>query len=411
MNRRVVITGMGVVSPVGNNVTDMWESIRNGRHGIAEITLFDLENHKVTMGAEVKNYDFGDKKAAKRLDRVDQFALTAAKEAMRDAGLVSGENVDPDRFGVYCGTGIGGVITLESEVVKCVKRDNMARASALMIPMVMPNGISGNISMAFQARGASMGIVSACAAGTHNIGEAYRSIKHGYNDVLLAGAAESVFTPVCFSGFSNMTAMSTRTDPDRCSTPFDLDRDGFVLGEGAGILVLEEMEHARARGARIYGEVAGYGATSDAYHITSPAPDGEGAAKSMRMALQDAGIGPQDIGYINAHGTGTPYNDAFETIAVKKVFGEDTKVPVSSTKSMTGHLLGGAGGLEAVICIKAITEGFIPPTAGLLKRDPELDLDYVPNVGRWADLHYVLSNSLGFGGHNGTLIMKKYEEQ
>lgn len=409
MNKRVVITGLGAVSPVGNNVPDTWDSIRNGRHGIAEITLFDLKNHKVTMGAEVKNFDYGDKRAAKRLDRVSQFALTAAREAIASSGIISGENVNPDRFGVYCGTGIGGVITLENEVAKCTRRDNMARASAMMIPMVMPNGISGNISMEFNAKGASMGIVSACAAGTHNIGEAYRNIRHGYNDVVIAGAAESVFAPVCFSGFSNMTAMSTRTDPGRCSTPFDMERDGFILGEGAGILILEELEHALARGADIYGEIAGYGATSDAYHITSPAPDGEGAAKSMMMALEDAGIKPEDIDYINAHGTGTPYNDAFETIAVKKVFGENTRVPVSSTKSMTGHLLGAAGGLEAVICTQAINEDFIPPTAGLEKPDPELNLDYVPNTGRKSDLKYVMSNSLGFGGHNGTLIIRKYE--
>lgn len=409
MNKRVVITGLGAVSPVGNNVPDTWDSIRSGRHGIAEITLFDLTNHKVTMGAEVKNFDYGDKRAAKRLDRVSQFALTAAREAIASSGIISGENVNPDRFGVYCGTGIGGVITLENEVAKCTRRDNMARASAMMIPMVMPNGISGNISMEFNAKGASMGIVSACAAGTHNIGEAYRNIRHGYNDVVIAGAAESVFAPVCFSGFSNMTAMSTRTDPDRCSTPFDIERDGFILGEGSGILILEELEHALARGADIYGEIAGYGATSDAYHITSPAPDGEGAAKSMRMALEDAGIKPEDIDYINAHGTGTPYNDAFETIAVKKVFGENTKVPVSSTKSMTGHLLGAAGGLEAVICTQAINEDFIPPTAGLEKPDPELNLDYVPNTGRKSELRYVMSNSLGFGGHNGTLVIRKYE--
>lgn len=409
MNKRVVITGLGAVSPVGNSAQDTWDSIRNGRHGIAEITLFDLKNHKVTMGAEVKNFDYGDKRAAKRLDRVSQFALTAAREAIASSGIISGENVNPDRFGVYCGTGIGGVITLESEVAKCTRRDNMARASAMMIPMVMPNGISGNISMEFNAKGASMGIVSACAAGTHNIGEAYRNIRHGYNDVVIAGAAESVFAPVCFSGFSNMTAMSTRTDPDRCSTPFDIERDGFILGEGAGILILEELEHALTRGADIYGEIAGYGATSDAYHITSPAPDGEGAAKSMMIALEDARIKPEDIDYINAHGTGTPYNDAFETIAVKKVFGENTIVPVSSTKSMTGHLLGAAGGLEAVICTQAINEGFIPPTAGLEKPDPELNLDYVPNTGRESELRYVMSNSLGFGGHNGTLVIRKYE--
>ena len=410
MEKRVVITGMGVVSPVGNNVADMWESIKNGRHGIAEITSFDLEGHKVTMGAEVKDFDYGDKKAARRLDLADQFALTAAREAIADSGIVSGENVDPDRFGVYGGTGIGGMRTLEGEVTKCVKKDKPARASALLIPMVMPNAVSGNISMEFNAKGASMGIVSACATGTHCIGEAFRNIKHGYSDVVLAGSTESVFSPVCFSGFANMTAMSTRKDPDRCSTPFDIERDGFILGEGAAFLVLEELEHARNRGAKIYGEVAGYGATSDAYHITSPAPDGEGAAKAIRLAVEEAGITPDDIDYINAHGTGTPYNDAFETIAVKKVFGDDTKVPMSSTKSMTGHLLGAAGSLEAVICTKAINEGFIPPTIGLQKPDPELDLDYVPNTGREADIKYTLSNSLGFGGHNATLIVRKYED-
>lgn len=410
MEKRVVITGLGVVSPVGNNVADMWDSIKNGRHGIAKITRFDVSEFKVTMGAEVKDFDFGDKRAAKRLDLADQYALAAAREAVEDSGIVSGKNVDPSRFGVYGGTGIGGIATYESEITKCVKRNNMTRASALLIPMVMPNAVSGNISMEFKAKGSSFCIASACATGTHSIGEAYRNIKHGYNDVLIAGSSESVLAPVCFSGFANMTAMSTRQDPDRCSTPFDLERDGFVLGEGAGFFILEELEHAKNRGAKIYGEVVGYGATSDAYHITSPDPEGEGAAEAMIMALEDAGIAPDKIDYINAHGTGTPYNDAFETIAVKKVFGDDTKVPMSSTKSMTGHLLGGAGGLEAVICAKAITEGFIPPTIGLQKPDPELDLDYVPNVGREAELNYVLSNSLGFGGHNGTLIMKKYEE-
>ena len=410
MEKRVVITGLGVVSPVGNTVEEMWDSIRNGRHGIAQITSFDLEGHKVTMGAEVKNYDYGDKKAARRLDIADQFALTAAREAIEDSGISSGENVDPDRFSVYGGTGIGGMRTLESEVTKCVRKDKLARASALLIPMVMPNAVSGNISMEFNAKGASMGIVSACATVTHCVGEAFRNIKHGYSDVVLAGSTESVFSPVCFSGFSNMTAMSTKTDPDRCSIPFDVERDGFILGEGAAFLVLEELEHALNRGAKIYGEVIGYGATSDAYHITSPAPDGEGAAKAIRLALQEAGITPDDIDYINAHGTGTPYNDAFETIAVKKVFGENTKVPMSSTKSMTGHLLGAAGSLEAVICTKAITESFIPPTIGLQKPDPELDLDYVPNIGRDAEIKCTLSNSLGFGGHNATLIIRKYED-
>ena len=408
MEKRVVVTGLGVVSPVGNDIETMWESIKAGKHGIGRITRFDLEGHKVTLAAEVKNFDFGDKRAARRLDIADQYALVAAREAVADSGIVSGENVDSDRFGVYGGTGIGGLATLESEVTKCVKKGTTARASALLVPMMMPNAVAGNISMEFKAKGASFGIVSACAAGTHNIGEAYRNIKHGYNDVVRAGGAESVLAPVSFSGFSNMTAMNTTTDPDRASIPFDEDRAGFILGEGAGFLILEELEHAEKRGAEIYAEIVGYGATSDAYHITSPDPEGEGAAKAIKMAIEDAGITPDDVNYINAHGTGTPYNDAFETIAIKKVFGEDTKVPVSSTKSMTGHLLGAAGGLEAVICAKAIVENFIPPTAGLQKQDPELDLDYVPNVGRKAELNYVLSNSLGFGGHNATLIMKKY---
>ncbi|MFR6258708.1 MAG: beta-ketoacyl-ACP synthase II, partial [Anaerovoracaceae bacterium] len=407
---RVVITGLGVISPVGNDVESMWNSVKSGKHGIGQITHFDLEGHKVTLGAEVKDFDFGDKRAAKRLDISNQYALVAAREAIADSGIVSGENVEPGRFAVYGGTGIGGITTMEADVTKCTKKNTPGRASALLIPMVMPNAIAGNISMELNAQGASFGIVSACAAGTHNLGEAYRNVKHGYNDVVLAGGAESVFSPVCFSGFSNMTAMNTTTDPDRASIPFDADRAGFILGEGAGFLILEELEHAKQRNAEIYGEIVGYGATSDAYHITSPAPDGEGAANSMRMALSDAGISPEDIDYINAHGTGTPYNDAFETIAIKKVFGENTKVPVSSTKSMTGHLLGAAGGLEAVICVKAINEGFIPPTIGLKNPDPELDLDYVPNEGRKADIKYVMSNSLGFGGHNGTLVMKKYEE-
>ena len=409
MERRVVVTGLGVVSPVGNNIDEMWASIKAGKHGIAPITRFDTEGHKVTLAAEVKDFDFGDKRAAKRLDIADQYALVAAREAVADSGIVSGENVDPDRFGIYGGTGIGGIATLESEVTKCIKKGNMARASALLVPMMMPNAIAGNISMEFNAKGPSFGIVSACASGTHTIGEAYRNIKHGYNDVIMAGGAESVLAPVSFSGFANMTAMNTTTDPDRASIPFDVDRNGFILGEGAGFLILEELEHAKARGAKIYGEIAGYGATSDAYHITSPDPEGTGAAKAIQMALDDAGNKPEDVDYINAHGTGTPYNDAFETIAIKKVFGDDTKVPVSSTKSMTGHLLGAAGGLEAVICAKAIVEGFIPPTVGLQNQDPELDLDYVPNTGREADLEYVLSNSLGFGGHNGTLLMKKYK--
>lgn len=278
MDKRVVITGLGVISPVGNDVESMWNSVKSGKHGIGQITHFDLEGHKVTLGAEVKDFDFGDKRAAKRLDISNQYALVAAREAIADSGIVSGENVEPGRFAVYGGTGIGGITTMEADVTKCTKKNTPGRASALLIPMVMPNAIAGNISMELNAQGASFGIVSACAAGTHNLGEAYRNVKHGYNDVVLAGGAESVFSPVCFSGFSNMTAMNTTTDPDRASIPFDADRAGFILGEGAGFLILEELEHAKQRNAEIYGEIVGYGATSDAYHITSPAPDGEGAA-------------------------------------------------------------------------------------------------------------------------------------
>ena len=412
MEKRVVVTGIGVVSPVGNNVDAMWESIKAGKHGIAEITRFDLEGHKVTLAAEVKDFDFGDRRAAKRLDIADQYALVAAREAVEDSGIVSGENVDPDRFGIYGGTGIGGISTMEHEVEKCVKKGNLARASALLVPMMMPNAIAGNISMEFNAKGASFGIVSACAAGTHNIGEAYRNIKHGYNDVVMAGGAESVLAPVSFSGFANMTAMNTTTDPDRASIPFDVERSGFILGEGAGFLILEELEHAKNRGAKIYGEIVGYGATSDAYHITSPDPEGEGAAKAIHMAIEDAGITPDDIDYINAHGTGTHYNDLFETRAIKAAFKEAAyKVKINSTKSMTGHLLGAAGGVEFIVCVKSILDGFIHQTVGTKETEEELDLDYCIDAPVQTQVRYAMSNSLGFGGHNASLLVKRYEEE
>lgn len=408
MEKRVVITGRGAITPIGNTIGESWEGIKAGKCGIGKITSFDVEPHKVKMGAEIEGFAYEDKKAARRLDRSSQLALTAAKEAVANSGIVSGENVNPDRFGVIGGTGVGGIATLEAEVTKGVKKDNLTRGSAFLVPMVMPNAIAGNLAIENNAKGTCIGVVSACSAGTHSVGEAFRNIKHGYSDVILAGASESVFTPVCFSGFANMTAMSTRVDPLRCSTPFDVERDGFVLGEGAAFLVLEELEHAKARGAKIYGEVVGYGATCDAYHITQPEPSGEGAGKAMQLAIDEAGIKPADIDYINAHGTSTPYNDLFETNAVKAVFGEDTKVPMSSTKSMTGHLLGAAGSMEAAFCVEALNDGFIPATIGLEKPDPELTLDYVPNKGRDAELNYVLTNSLGFGGHNGTLVLKKY---
>jgi 3-oxoacyl-[acyl-carrier-protein] synthase II len=405
--KRVVITGIGAVTPLGNNADDFWEGIKEGRNGIDLITLIDISVQKSIMGGEVKDFVYEDYREAKRMDRSSQFGVAAAKEAMLDSGLVSGENVDPYRFGVIAGTGIGGIMTLENETKKAYEK-GVARVSALLVPMVIPNILAGNVAIAVQAKGSCLGMVTACAAGTHGIGEAYRTIKHGYADAIIAGAAEAAFAPVCFSGFANMTALSTRTDKDRCSTPFDKERDGFVMGEGAGMLILEELEHALARGAKIYGEIAGYGTTCDAYHLTSPSPTGEGAAGSMQMAIDDAAIMPDKIDYINAHGTGTPYNDLFETRAIKIVFGEDTKVAISSTKSMTGHLLGAAGAIEAIICLKSINEGFVPPTINYKIPDEELDLDYIPNIGREKKVDYALSNSLGFGGHNGTLIFKKY---
>jgi len=407
MNRRVVITGMGAVTPLGNTAADFWAGIREGKNGIDTITHFDISLQKAIMGAEVKDFTYEDFREGKRMDRSSQFGVTAAKEAMKDSGLVSGENIHPYRLGVLAGTGIGGIMTLESEVTKAVDK-GVGRVSALLVPMVIPNILAGNVAIALQAKGSCLGMVTACAAGTHGIGEAYRAIRHGYLDAIVAGAAEAAFAPVCFAGFANMTALSTRTDRNRCSTPFDKERDGFVMGEGAGMLVLEELEHALARGAKIYGEIAGYGTTCDAYHLTSPSPEGEGAAEAMKMAIRDAGLNPADVDYINAHGTGTPYNDLFETRAVKTVFGSDTKVPISSTKSMTGHLLGAAGAIEAIVCLKAINDGFLPATINYQIPDEELDLDYVPNQGREAEVSVVLSNSLGFGGHNGTLLFKKY---
>ena len=400
-DRRVVITGMGVIGPVGNNSYDFWEGIRHEVNGIAQITHFDTTDHKACMGAEVKNFVYPDKRAAKRLDLSSQYALTAVREAMEDSGLKAGENVDPYRLGVIAGTGIGGITTLERETKKAIER-GVSRVSPLMVTMTVPNMVAGNISIETGAKGISMGVTTACATGTHAIGEAFRYLKSGAYDAMIAGGAEASFADVSFAGFANMTALSTRKDPNRCSTPFDKERDGFVMGEGSAFLILEELEHAKARGAHVYAEIVGYGATSDAYHITMPDPEGEGNARAMQMAIEEAGIKPEDISYINAHGTGTPYNDKFETNAIKKVFGEAAyKIPVSSTKSMIGHLLGAAGAVEAFICVKALEDGYIPAT---------INLDYVPNKGRNADLEYALSNSLGFGGHNGVLILKKWKE-
>ena len=408
MSKRVVITGMGAVTPLGNNVKDFWDGIKAGENGIATITHFDPTDQKAKMGGEVKDFSFYDKKEARRTDLYSQYGVTAALEAMKDSGLVSGENIDPEKLSVIVGSGIGGIMTLESEVQKAMEK-GISRVSPFLVTSVIGNILAGNIAIACQAQGNCSAIVTACATGTHAIGEAFRTVKHGYADVVIAGGAEAPFAPVCFSGFANMTALSTREDPNRCSTPFDKERDGFVMGESAGILILEEFEHAVARGAHIYGEVVGYGTTCDAHHITMPSPEGTGAAKAMDQAIAEGGILPKDVSYINAHGTGTPYNDLFETRAIRTVFGEAAyNIPVSSTKSMTGHLLGAAGGVEAIVCVMAMVEGIVPATINLDVPDEELDLDYVPGVSRKQELMYTMSNSLGFGGHNGSLLFKKY---
>ncbi|MDR1246833.1 MAG: beta-ketoacyl-ACP synthase II [Clostridiales Family XIII bacterium] len=409
MERRVVITGMGAVSPLGNNLADTWAGVKAGRNGIGPITKINVAGQNVTMGAEVKNFEYHDKREARRMDMFSQYGVTAALEAMAMSGLVSGENIDSDHLGVYAGSGIGGISTLESEFKKFSER-GAGRVSPLLVPMIIGNILAGNIAITCKAQGSAIDMVTACACGTHAVGEAWRTIRHGYINAVIAGAGEAPFAATCFAGFTNMTAMSSRKDPDRCSTPFDKERDGFIMGEGAGMLILEELSHAQARGARIYAEVVGYGTSCDAFHITQPAPGGVGAAKSMRMAIESAGVRPEEVSYINAHGTGTPYNDLFETQAVKAVFGDAAyKIPVSSTKSMTGHMLGAAGALEAVICVQALQDGVIPPTVNLRVPDEELDLDYVPDTARKAALTYVMSNSLGFGGHNATVLFKKYE--
>jgi 3-oxoacyl-[acyl-carrier-protein] synthase II len=407
--KRVVITGVGTICAVGNDTQSSWESLMAGRHGFGRIETMDITDHKVTVGGEVKNFEYPDKREAKRLDPFCQFGLTACGEALEMSGIVAGDNVAPERAGVYLGSGIGGIRTLEKEMVN--GRDNgYRRVSALLVPMIIINILPGNVSIKYGFKGHTMGIVTACSSGTHSVGEAWRSIKLGLADVIVAGGAESPFAPVCVAGFANMKAMTESKDPDRASIPFDKERNGFVISEGAGALVLEELGHAKARGAEILAEVVGYGTSTDAYHITQPSPDGKGAAHAMSMAIDSAGISPAEISYINAHGTSTPMNDLFETRAIKEVFGDCAyDVPVSSTKSMTGHALGAAGALEAVFCVNSILHGRVPPTVGYQVPDEELDLDYVTEGARDVDVKYTLSNSLGFGGHNGTVIFKKYE--
>lgn len=412
MKKRVVITGLGAITPLGNNVESFWNGIREGKNGIAEITAFDLTGFKSTLAAEVKDFDpeaLLDKKEAKRMDRYCQFAMIAAEEAYKDAGL-DGADFNRERFGVIVGSGIGGLLTIEEQHSRLLEK-GPGRVSPFFIPMSISNMAAGNIAIKLNAKGICTAIVTACATATHSMGEAFHKIRNGEADIIVTGGAEAPITPLAVAGFISMTALSSSSDPRRASIPFDKDRDGFVMGEGAGILILESLEHAQQRNAKIYGEVVGYGATCDAYHMTSPAPGGEGGARAMELALDDAGIEHYKISYINAHGTGTPYNDKFETEAIRTVFGEDAYyIPVSSTKSMTGHLLGAAGAVEAIVCVKATQEDFIPPTIGYQIKDEECNLDYVPNTGRQHRVDYALSNSLGFGGHNATIIIKKWSE-
>lgn len=407
--RRVVVTGLGTVCPVGNDVETMWENIKNGVCGIDEITHFDTTDFKVKLAGEIKNLnveDYIDKKEAKRLDRFSQLAMIASKQAYEDARL-NPEEIDANRFGVILSSGIGGLETIENEKEKGLKK-GYERVSPFFIPMAIGNLAAGNVAIMLGAKGACLDIVTACAAGTNSIGEAFKYVRDGYADIMLTGGAEASITPLGIGGFSSMKALSTATDKNRASIPFDAERNGFVMGEGAGALVLEEYEHAKKRGATIYAEIIGYGVSCDAFHMTAPDAEANGAAACFKMALNDAQISADDIDYINAHGTSTPLNDKLETLGVKKVFGEDTKVMLSSTKGNTGHLLGAAGAVEAIITVKSLQDGFVPGTINYSQPDPECNLDIVPNQGRKQDIQYAMSNSLGFGGHNACIVLKKY---
>ena len=412
MERRVVITGLGAITPIGKNVDETWKGIENKECGIDNISLFDNSNFKTKLDAEVKEYDplnYFEPKQAKRFDRSSQFAVIAAREAVKTSGI-SKENTDYERVGVFVSSGIGGLKTMQEQCETNYEKGNN-RVSPMFIPMTIANMPAGNIAIEFGFKGESISIVTACASSTHAIGEAYKTIKQGYEDVIIAGGTEASICSVGIAGFENMKALSTGEDKNRASIPFDKERSGFVMGEGAGILVLEELEHAKKRGAHIYAELIGFGTTTDAYHITSPCPDGEGGAKAMVRAIKDANIEPKDIDYINAHGTSTHLNDLTETMAIKTALGEaSSTVMVSSTKGNIGHLLGAAGGVEAVICVKAMENELVPPTINYKEKDEECDLDIVPNEPRKAKLNITMSNSLGFGGHNASIIMKKWEE-
>ncbi|MDW2797096.1 beta-ketoacyl-ACP synthase II [Clostridium boliviensis] len=412
MNRRVVVTGMGAITPIGKDVDSFWNGLKEKKVGVAPIVQFDTSDFKATLAAEVKDFDpkdYMDPKAAKRMERFAQFAVAATKEALEMSGIDM-QKEDPYRVGVSVGSGIGSLQALEREHKKLLEK-GPGRVNPLLVPMMISNMAAGNVGIQFGLKGKCINVVTACATGTHSIGEAFRSIQYGEVDVMVAGGAEASVTPIGVAGFTALTALTTSDDPLRASIPFDKDRSGFVMGEGAGVVVLEELEHALSRNAVIYGEVVGYGATCDAYHITSPAEDGSGAARAMTDAIKDAGITADSVDYVNAHGTSTHHNDLFETMAIKAALGEHAKnVKISSTKSMVGHLLGAAGGVEFIACVKSILDGFVHATAGLETEGEGCDLNYTKGEGVSCDITYAISNSLGFGGHNASILVKKFEQ-
>ncbi len=410
-NRRVVITGMGAITPIGNSVEEFWNGIKEGKIGFGPITYFDTADYRCKLAAEVKDFDpaqYMDKKSARRMEQFCQFAVAAAGQAITDAGLTM-EQEDPYMVGCSVGSGIGSLQAMEREYDR-LKEKGPGRVGPMLVPLMISNMAAGNVSIAYGLKGKSLNVVTACATGTHSIGEAYRTIQYGDADVMVAGGTESSITPIGIAGFSALTALSFSEDPQRASIPFDKDRNGFVMGEGSAVVVLEELEHAKRRGAKIYAELIGYGCSSDAYHITSPAEDGSGAATAMLNALKDGGVAPEELTYINAHGTSTHHNDLFETRAIKLAFGEHAyDLKINSTKSMVGHLLGAAGAVEFVTCVKEIQEGYIHRTVGLRETEEELDLNYCRDSYE-EEVPYALTNSLGFGGHNASLLLKKYTE-
>ncbi|MGI6123270.1 MAG: beta-ketoacyl-ACP synthase II [Acetivibrionales bacterium] len=411
MKKRVVVTGFGVMHSLGTDIKTFWNEIKAGKSGIKTITKFDTTDFSTKVGAQIDNFDatlYIDKKEVKRMDLFTQYAIAASQEAIAMSGLDISK-MDPYRAGVLIGSGVGGMETLENNC-RTLFEKGPKKVSPFFVPMMIANMASGQVAIKHGMKGYNACVVTACATANHSIGEAMRIIQNGYADVMVTGGSEAAITPLGYAGFCSMRAMTENEDPNTACRPFDKNRDGFVMGEGAGILVLEDYEHAMNRGAEILAEIVGFGATSDAYHITAPDPEAEAGVRCLQMAIEDAGITPDMIGYMNAHGTSTPLNDPLETKSIKKVFGENSKnIPVSSTKSMTGHLLGAAGGIEAIISIMAIRDGFLPPTINLNEPDPECDLDYIPNTGRKKDIDYAISNALGFGGHNSALVFKKFK--